>query len=138
MKSDVILVREELSCLPCPVLHLTQPYRLAPLSTTAMHTSNCNMNTRRYILYLYIMSMSLTHKHTHTFTATDITDQQIMYSVAMYQLYWLSHVRHQYHSRYINMDLAFERQTVACTMHMGQHPYKIILYIQATRKFSTF
>jgi len=36
--------------------------------------------------------MSLTHTHTHTFTATDITDQLIMYSVAMYQLHWLSHV----------------------------------------------
>jgi len=30
--------------------------------------------------------------HKHTFTATDITDQLIMYSIAMYQLHWLSHV----------------------------------------------
>lgn len=61
-KSDITLVREVLSRLPCPILHLTYPYRLAPFRTIPIHTSNCNMYTCRYILYLYILSMS----HTHT------------------------------------------------------------------------
>lgn len=45
-KSDVILVREVLSCLPCPILHLIYPYRLAPFSTIAMHTNNNHLKLR--------------------------------------------------------------------------------------------
>ena len=105
-KSDVILVREVLSRLPCPILHLTYPYRLAPFSTIPMHTSNCNMYTCIYILYLYILSMSHTHTHTLLLCHWHYWPVHNVFSCSVTALA-ITRPCHKYYSRYIIMDLAF-------------------------------